>query len=163
MIPGSRRAAAMWFSASRSCTSSRWHRSQKDRNGFQTARASHTLIRGDGGLNERWLEHGGGFPKACSNFWPELALARLPEYAWGALRKRMSRSFLQHTNAIACIDFPTGHPAQGCTDPREPQIFHAHHTLVAASRLQHLLCTCTMCCMRLSFLCLSAAVSQLDA
>lgn len=44
MIPGSRRAAAMWFSASRSCTFSRWHRSQENRNGFQTARASHTLF-----------------------------------------------------------------------------------------------------------------------
>ncbi|KAJ4987594.1 hypothetical protein SVAN01_06907 [Stagonosporopsis vannaccii] len=31
-----------------SCTASRWHRSQEDRNGFQTARGSHALIRGDG-------------------------------------------------------------------------------------------------------------------
>lgn len=48
MIPGIRTAVAMWFSASRSCTSSRWHRSQEHRNGLQTARGTHTLIRGDG-------------------------------------------------------------------------------------------------------------------
>ena len=62
---------------------------------------------------------------------PSFALARLPEHAWGALRKGRSKSFLQHTNAIACADFPSEHPAQGCTGPSESQNFQLSSRVVS--------------------------------
>lgn len=113
MIPGSRT-----FNASRSYIFSRSHRSQ----GTETVSRRLADTAQNVAVARRRI------PKACKTLGLSSTLGPSPR-AWGALRKGMSKSFLQHTNAIACTGFASRHPAQGCTGPSESQNFHIHHLL----------------------------------